>query len=380
LSDLRWRAPLLPAPLTSDHLQLRCEDGARGFGQQLGGKRNPGQRLVLAPGPLNLAGWRGQIQGDLALATARRGQLDLRLAARDTGRHQAIEAHLIGPWRHPTLTLAGSLPLPGQPSSGHQPSGHGTGAAPPLAFRGRLGLDGRSGGLRLGLPQLELTSGRSVLALRGQLWPRLELTSQQLRLESELTQAWPALKPVLGASPRLIGQLTARGTPAQPEIALELAQAHNPLLGSVQTQLSWAHQLLKLESLRAPGLSASGSLPLRLTASGRPVFGNLDLGLDLSRYPLERLTPLVGAHLAGQLTANGRIGGPLQALRPELVLVMDHPGAGPLDLDETWAGRFGPNGELRLRATGDATAGELVARINRRWLPEQVRLSRGGGL
>ena len=380
LSDLRWRAPLLGAPITSEQLQFHCEDGDRGFGRPQGGKTNPGQRLVLAPSSVVLGDWRGQIQGDLALAMARRGQLDLRLAARDTGRHQAIEAHLIGPWRHPTLTLAGSLPLPGQPSSGHQPSGHGTGAAPPLAFRGRLGLDGRSGGLRLGLPQLELTSGRSVLALRGQLWPRLELTSQQLRLESELTQAWPALKPVLGASPRLIGQLTARGTAAQPELALDLAQARNPLLGSVQTQLSWAQQRLKLDSLRAPGLSASGSLPLRLTASGRPVFGNLDLGLDLSRYPLERLTPLVGARLAGQLTANGRIGGPLQALRPELVLVMDHPGAGPLDLDETWAGRFGPNGELRLRATGDATAGELVARINRRWLPEQVRLSRGGGL
>ncbi len=379
LSDLRWRAPLLWAPITSEQLQFHCEDGDRGFGRPLGGKTNPGQRLVLAPSAVVLGGWRGQIQGDLALAAARRGQLDLRLAARDTGRHQALQAHLIGPWRHPTLSLAGSLPLPGQPSSGHQPSGHGTGAAPPLAFRGRLGLDGRGGGLRLGLPQLEFTSGRSVLALRGQLWPRLELTSQQLRLESELTQAWPALKTVLGASPRLIGQLTARGTAAKPEVALDLAQAHNPLLGSVQTQLSWAQQRLKLDSLRAPGLSASGSLPLRLAAGGRPVFGNLHLGLDLSRYPLERLRSLVGARLAGQLTANGRIRGPLRALRPELALVMHHPGAGPLDLDETWAGRFGPDGDLRLRATGDAMAGELVARINRRWLPEQVRLSRGGG-
>ena len=394
LSDLRWRAPLLPAPLTSDHLQLRCEDGARGFGLQMGGKRNPGQRLVLAPGPLNLAGWRGQIQGDLALAAARRGQLDLRLAARDARRHQALQAHLIGPWRQPTLTLAGSLPLPGQPSSGHQPPGPAAwaqaapaklqpvqrpGVAPPLAFRGRLNLDGRRGGLRLGLPELELSSGRSLLALRGQLWPRLALTSQQLRLDSELTQAWPALKPVLGGSPRLIGQLTARGTVAQPEVALALNQAPNPLLGSLQTQLSWAHQLLKLERLRAPGLSLSGAMPLRFAAGGRPVLGDLDLKVDLSSYPLERLTPLVGARLAGQLTANGRIRGPLRALRPELALVMHHPGAGPLDLDETWAGRFGPNGDLRLRTTGDAMAGELVARINRRWLPEQVRLSRGGG-
>jgi len=379
LSDLRWRPPLLPAPLTSEQLQLHCGDGDRSFGRQQGSKPNPGQRLVLAPGSVVLAGWRGQIQGDLALAAARRGQLDLRLAARDAGRQQALQAHLRGPWRHPTLTLAGSLPLPGQPSPAQPQPGQGAGAAPPLTFRGRLNLDGRRGGFRLGLPELELTSGRSGLALRGQLWPRLALTSQQLRLGSELTQAWPTLKPVLGASPQVIGQLTARGTPAQPEVALELAQAHNPLLGSVQTQLSWAHQLLKLESLRAPGLSASGALPVRLAAGGRPVLGDLDLGLDLSRYPLERLTPLVGARLAGHLTANGRIRGPLPALRPELTLVMEHPGAGPLDLDETWSGRFGPNGDLRLRARGDATAGELVARINRRWLPEQVRLSRGGG-
>ncbi len=404
LSDLRWRAPLLPAPLTSDKLQLHCEDGARGFGHPMGGTRNPGQRLVLAPSPLNLAGWRGRIQGDLALAAARRGQLDLRLAAHDARRHQALQAHLIGPWRQPTLTLAGSLPLPGQPASGHQPPGPGAwaqglqapgpaaqpspakpqpaqrpGVAPPLAFRGRLSLDGRRGGLRLDLPELELSSGRSLLALRGQLWPRLALTSQQLRLNSELTQAWPALKLVLGDSPRLIGQLTARGTAAQPEVALALNQAPSPLLGSLQTQLSWAHQLLKLESLRAPGLSLSGAMPVRLAAGGRPVLGDLDLRVDLSSYALERLTPLVGARLAGQLTANGRIRGPLRALRPELALVMHHPGAGPLNLDETWAGRFGPNGDLHLRATGDAMAGELVARINRRWLPEQVRLSRGGG-
>jgi len=379
LSDLRWRPPLLPAPLTSEQLQLHCGAGDRGFDRQQGGKRNPGQRLVLAPSSVVLAGWRGQIQGDLALAAARRGQLNLRLAARDAGRQQALQAHLMGPWRHPTLTLAGSLPLPGQPSPAKPQPGQGAGAAPPLTFRGRLNLDGRRGGFRLGLPELELTSGRSGLVLRGQLWPRLALTSQRLRLGSELTQAWPTLKPVLGAAPQVIGQLTARGTPAQPEIALELAQAHNPLLGSVQTQLSWAHQLLKLESLRAPGLTASGALPMRLAAGGRPVLGALDLGLDLSHYPVKRLTPLVGARLGGHLTANGRIRGPLKALRPELVLEMEHPGAGPLDLEETWSGRFGPKGDLRLRARGDAMAGELVARINRRWLPEQVRLSRGGG-
>jgi len=400
LSDLRWRAPLLTAPLTSSQLQLDCEDGGRSFGRPTGGAGNRGQRLVLAPSAVVLAGWRGQIQGDLALAAARRGQLDLNLAALDAERHQALQAHLIGPWRHPTLTLAGSSPLPGQSPPGQQPLGDGSagqgpstqpsrakpspgqrpGAAPPLAFRGRLSLDGRRGGLRVGLPQLELSSGRSRLALRGQLWPRLELSSQQLQLGSELIQAWPALKPVLGASPRVIGELQASGTATRPELVLALAQANNPLLGSVQTQLRWAHQLLKLDSLRAPGLSASGSLPLRLAAGGRPVLGDLDLGLDLGRYPLERLTSLVGARLAGHLTATGRIRGPLQALRPDLALVMEHPGAGPLDLDETWTGPFGPNGDLRLQARGAAQAGSLVARIDRRWLPQQVRLSRGGGL
>ena len=384
LSDLRWRPPLLSAPLTSDQLKFHCDDGERGLGRPQGSITKPGQRLVLAPGAVVLAGWRGQIQGNLALAAVRRGQLDLRLAARDRGRRQTLQAHLKGPWRQPTLSLAGSLPLPGQSAPGQQPPAQGTadqrpGAAPPLAFRGRLSLDGRRGGLRLGLPQLELTSGRSELALRGQLWPRLELNSQQLRLGSELIQAWPALKPVLGASPRVVGQLQARGTASRPEVALELAQASNPLLGSVQTQLRWSDQLLKLDSLRAPGLNASGSLPLRLGAAGRPVLGDLDLDLDLGRYPLERLSPLVGARLAGRLTAKGRIRGPLQAPRPDLALVMENPGAGPLDLDETWAGPFRPNGDLHLQARGGAPAGTLVARIGRRWLPEQVRLSRGGG-
>ena len=406
LSDLRWRPPLLPAPLTSEHLELHCQDSGQGFGRQSVSKNNsPAQQLVLAPSAVAMAGWRGQLQGALGLAAARRGQLDLRLAAEDPKRRQALQAHLVGPWRHPTVTLAGSLPLPAQPLASQKSSGQGTsgqstseqpasakpnpgqrpGAAPPLSFRGQLSLDGRRGGFRLGLPRLELRSGSSLLALQGQLWPQLELTSQQLRLGSELSQAWPALKPVLGASPLLVGQLKARGTAAQPELRLDLAQASNPLLGSVQTKFSWAHQLLRLESLQAPGLQATGTLPVRLAASGRPALGDLNLSVDLSRYPLERLTPLVGARLTGQLTARGRIRGPLQTLRPELALGMDHPGAGPLDLDETWDGTLGPNRDLRLQARrdattgGDATAGVLVAQLDRHWLPEQVRLSRGAG-
>jgi translocation and assembly module TamB len=251
---------------------------------------------------------------------------------------------------------------------------------PALAFRGRLNLDGRRGAFRLGLPQLELRSGGSVVTLKGQLLPRLALTSQQLRLGSELTQAWPSLRPVLGVSPQLVGQLGAGGRAAQPVLQLDLAQAANPLLGAVQTKLRWADQVLTLESLQAPGLAASATLPLRLAAGGRVVLGDLNLALDLSRYPLKRLTPLVGARRAGELSAHGRLQGPIRALRPDLALVMAHPGAGPLDLEETWAGSFGPRGELRLRAGDEAPAGELVARIDRRWLPDQVRLSRGTGL
>ncbi len=414
LSEVRWQPPLLPAPLTSERLELRCEDvpqvrgsgGAWGlagsqdprvihrFGPRRGRSAGPAPALVLAPSSVALAGWRGQIDGTLGLAAAQRGQLDLRLAARDRPHQQALQAALAGPWRHPTLQLSGSLPLPtgrapgpgtpgrvppGQPSSPGLPPEQRPGAAPQLAFRGRLSLDGRRGGFRLGLSQLELSSGRSQVTLRGQLWPRLAVSSQQLRLGSELVQAWPSLKPILGASPTLIGQLAANGTAGQPELALQLAQARNPLLGPVQGQLRWSRQRLTLASLEAPGLSASASLPLRLAAAGRPVPGDLTLRLDLSHYPLARLSPLVGARLAGQLSARGLVQGPLQAPRPELALEMDRPGVGPLDLDETWAGTLGSSLELRLGPRGDAPPSQLVARLDRRWLPDQVRLSRGSG-
>ena len=94
--------------------------------------------------------------------------------------------------------------------------------------------------------------------------------------------------------------------------------------------------------------------------------GALRLQLDLRRYPLARLAPLIGSKLHGQLDAWGSISGSLQDLRPDLQLVMQAPGAGPVLLNETWSGaltaRSGGGGDLRLLPPAPVHATQVPAR------------------
>ncbi len=361
VSDARWRWPVLPAPLVAERLALRCR----------------GPALLLQPAELALADWRGRVQGGLQLAGRRAGRLELQLQARERRRGHRLSASLAGPWRHLDGRLSGRLQLPAA----------GQGPARPLDLTARLDLDGRPGRpgaapLRLQLPELVLRRGDGQLRAVGSLWPRLDLRSRQLRLGNDLWRDLPALAAPLGAAPQLEADLRADGRLGDPRFSLALRQRRNPLVGDWSARLVWARQLLRLERLAGPGLTASGRLPLAAGRQGLRA-GELDLQLELRSYPLARLTPLLGSRLRGRFDARGSVRGPLAALRPDLALQVSAPGAGPLALAETWRGRLSPaaggGGNLALDSLAPAPGGRLTASLDRRWLPSRVQLDRQDG-
>ena len=355
---VRWHAAQLPVPLVLQGLRLHCGDGRL--------RLDPAE-LVL--GPWNGQRWQGQVSGALALVGARPGVVDLQLQARDTRRGHRLQARLQGPWRTPDLQLEGHV----------QGLRWAREPALPLLLNGQLALR-FNGPPRLQLQRLLLRRGDSSLELAGSLWPLLELRSRRLQLGPQLLRP---LHSLLGNDPQLRAELRMAGPWARPQLLATLQQAANPLLGPVVAEWRWRPGLLRLERLTAPMLTASGALPLPAREGGGVGLGPLTLDLDLHGYPLARLSPLLGSPLRGRLDAWGRISGPLQALTPQLQLLVQEPGLGPLQLSETWRGwlqaRGGGASELRLQPQAPAAPGDLLARFDRRWLPAALRLERAGG-
>jgi hypothetical protein len=155
--------------------------------------------------------------------------------------------------------------------------------------------------------------------------------------------------------------VTAKGPWSLPQLQARFGQPSNPLLGRWDAVLAWRDKRLVLQRFSSAHLSARGVLPLGLRAGEGLVPGQLDLSLELQRYPLERLDLLVGAQLRGSLQASGRVRGPLNALTPELDLRIDQPGAGPLSLRENWQGNWLGDpvggGRLSMQALAPAPGG-----------------------
>ena len=255
------------------------------------------------------------------------------------------------------------------------------GAPGSKGLQGTLRLEGLWQRNQLQLRQFELARGRSWLKLKGSLARRFDLTGQwQLR---------PGDLPLQAGTPEWLlnqqvsGSVSARGPWRLPQLQARFGQPSNPLLGRWDAVLDWRDKRLVLQRFSSAHLSARGVLPLGLRAGEGLVPGQLDLNLELQRYPLERLDLLVGTQLQGILQATGRVRGPLKALRPDLDLQIDQPGAGPLSLRENWQGQwFGDpagGGRLRMQALAPAPVGVLTARLDSRWVPRAVRLDRAGG-
>jgi translocation and assembly module TamB len=248
-------------------------------------------------------------------------------------------------------------------------------------LQGTLRFEGLWQRNQLLVRQFELARGSSWLRLKGSLARSFELTGQwQLR---------PGDLPLQAGTPEWVlnqqvgGSVLARGPWSLPQLQARFGQPSNPLLGPWDAVLDWRDKRLVLQRFSSAHLSARGVLPLGLQAGEGLVPGQLDLSLELQRYPLERLELLVGAQMRGILQASGRVRGPLHALTPDLDLRIDQPGAGPLSLRENWQGNWlgdpAGGGRLRMQALAPAPVGVLTARLDSSWVPLQVRLERAGG-
>ena len=353
--DLRWRSALLPAPLQAKPLRLRCQQ----------------RQLWLDPTELTMGAWRGQLAGNLSLATPATDQrIKLTLQASDKQRGHRLNGRLQGPWRQPQLVLEGQLQAPGLPGR----------PARPVAVQADLTLDfDPTANVRL--TQLRLQRGDASLDSSGTLWPRLDVRSRRVTLGQELAAPLASL---LGPDRSRRIELQLLGPWQQPQINVQVQQDATSLLGPLELALRWRPGLLRLERLTTPELSASGALPLQPNRSGGWQPGNLLLSIDVRRFPLERLNALLGTRLQGDLQAWGEIRGPLTTLQPDLQLVVRNPGVGPLRLEESWQGHLraaaGSGGGLTLQALAPAAPGRLVARLDQRWRPQTLDLERGTGV
>ncbi|MEB3199072.1 MAG: translocation/assembly module TamB domain-containing protein [Synechococcaceae cyanobacterium] len=247
--------------------------------------------------------------------------------------------------------------------------------APPTASPLRLQLAGVFGGRGLQDARLELRRGDSRLALRGLLQRQPRLAGSFLLAGSDLV----ALRGLPGwlRPDTLQGDVRLDGTLGAPRLWLRTGQDRQALLGPWQAELRWAAGLLELERFASDRISARGSLPLALRGR-RLQAGVLQARLAIRELPLQRLNPLLGARLQGQLSAAGELRGPLEALRPDLQIALENPGVGPLRLQESWRGRLRDR-QLLLQAQTPALPGRLQARLDARWQPVQLALQRDGG-
>lgn len=348
----RWRGAVLPAPLRADPFRLRCSE----------------RQWQLDPAALAMGSWRGRLTGRLRLAGPVRDQLDLTLQAREPKGGHRLQARLQGPWRQPRLAVQAQL------------RGPGLAGAPPQPLRAEANLNLRFATRpSVQLSRLTLRRGAASLEAAGSLWPHLDVRSSSLALGPDLLTP---LQPLLGEDPRLQVRLNLLGSWRRPQLVARLGQAGATARVPVEAELRWRPGLLRLERLITPQLNASGQLPLPSTPGGGLRPGDLQLSIDLRRYPLAQLNGWAGTRLQGVVDVWGEIRGPLSALRPDLQLVLQRPGLGPLLLEETWQGQLrrsdGATGELVLRPASTA-AGQLLARFDRRWLPQTLVLQRAGG-
>ncbi|MCP9858107.1 MULTISPECIES: translocation/assembly module TamB domain-containing protein [unclassified Cyanobium] len=237
-------------------------------------------------------------------------------------------------------------------------------------------LKGRWGDGLLRLTRLDGRLGRSTLRASGSVGRSLALDARW-NLDPDDVPAAAQLLEWLRQP--LAGRLRADGRLVAPRLRLETGQASQRLLGPWQAALVWRDSLLRLERFEADRLKATAQLPLSFQAGKGLVAGPLLARVDVQDYPLARLNPLLGTTLQGQLDGAGSIAGPLAELRPDLQLRLEQPGAGPLQLRETWSGSL-KDRSLDLTAVAPTPQGRITALLDRRWQPVRAAIERDGGL
>lgn len=298
----------------------------------------------------------------------------LKAALKELDQNRNLAFRLEGDWSQPKLRVNGLWALPDSiPLDG------------PLRLAAQLSADWRDRqDWSATLDRFVLQAPGVDVKAKGALHPQLQVATQRLELAGPAWKRLSLVSPLLGTAAPLKGKLQLSGASLKPELSLDMAQASNPLLEAWSLQAGWTAQsgLLELEKFRSPDFTASARMPLSLGAGGlKP--GPLEADLRLDSYPLKRLGPLLGTEMDGTIAASGRVLGPLDALRPDLRLAVNHPRAGAVRLMEDWSGTFigriGGGGVLSMASVGSVIAGSLEARLGGNWLPTDVMLRRRKG-
>ena len=354
LVDVTVSGEPLDHSLQSPQLRLSC------LGDQLS---VPISRWVYGP-------YQARVGGGVRLNHS----FDLKGALEEPDQDRRLAFQLDGAWRQPRVRVDGRWALPSSIPLDE-----------PLQLVAELQADWRQGlPWTARLNQFDVSAPGLVVAAKGALHPRLNVSTQQLQLAGPAWKRLPWLPKLLGTAAPVSGALTLRGESLQPEVALTLQQASNPLLQEWSLKGRWTAQsgLLRLEKWRSPELDAEGQLPLAM-ADGGIKTGDLQATLQLESYPLERVGPLLGTVMDGTFSASGAITGPLQALRPDLQIAVVHPRAGAMRLTEDWSGRFegrsGGGGVLSMASVGSVISGALDAQFGSDWMPSDMLLRRRNG-
>ena len=302
-------------------------------------------------------------------------RFDFKLDVRRRTNNDALNVQVAGPWASPTWRLAGRF-VP-QPTSMLQ-------GPFSLQGEGSVGVDA-SDQRHLVIRNLGLQAPGLHLAISGELGQRTELRSTEFLMLPELWTQVPSLQTTLGSASPIQGELAMQGAISSPAVQLNLTQAKNPLLDrwSLNAQWSKARSVLELDQFSSPLMRASAALPLAWS-DGALQAGDLQAGLELQSFDLQRLTALVGTPLGGSLSVRGHLAGPLKALRPNFFISLDQPRVSSVAIPELWSGRLegtvGEGVQLAMETPGPHPVGALTADFAPNGWPSSLRIKRGGGV
>jgi translocation and assembly module TamB len=342
----------LPSELRSGRIRLECQK----------------ERVQLAPVQMRSGDLTATASGSIEFQR----RLQFKLAVRRRSNDDALNVQIAGPWAAPTWRVAGRFsPKPTSTLQG------------PISLQGdgRVVLD-PSAQRRLVIRNLGLKAPGARLAVSGELGQRTQLRSTEFSMLPAFWDQVPSLQATLGGEAPVEGELAINGPIHSLGVQLKLAQAKNPLLDrwSLKAQWSAARSVLDLDQFSSPLMRASATLPLAWS-DGMVQTGDLQAGLELQSFDLQRLSALVGTPLGGTLSVRGRLAGPLEGLQPNLAISLDQPRVSSIALSELWSGRFegvvGEGSQLEMASASSFAPGALTADFAANGWPASLRLKRG---
>ena len=236
--------------------------------------------------------------------------LDLRVDLSADGTKDRLTLALDGSWSNPRWLVDGRLSVPQWPE--------------PFQLKGEVRtpwLDPKRRVIQVTDARLEAPGLQVQVA--GTLGRNSDLRSRELRLSAPLWESQPALKRILGAAAPLTGQLRLPGPLTTPDLMLELQQDRTLLLQDWSLRAGWS-----LSEGRSPWIVLRvpcSRLPQSSAELGRGRSWVIWAEFALQPFPLARLSSLMGMPVTGQLSASGRVDGPLSALKPDVRLDLQSP-------------------------------------------------------